>query len=263
MSAVDASRNLPLANWPRSLARSRANIASLRSSVPPNFPRKPSVLTPTGEILHSTGFARILLPMADIPQLLTRIDEGDSAAAAELLPIVYNELRRLAAALLAGEKPGQTLQATALVHEAYLKLVGNDPSRPWPGKSYFFGAAAESMRRILVDRARRKSAAKRGGPEARRQPLDSDLADTAPPAEVISVHEALDQLQVQDSLAAELVKLHYFGGMSLEDAGQLLGMSRATAYRMWTYARTWLRAYLDDSTGSPPGLEKVPDSPAI
>jgi RNA polymerase sigma factor (TIGR02999 family) len=200
--------------------------------------------------------------MDEVPQLLTRIDSGDAAAAEQLLPLVYDELRRLAAALLAGEKPGQTLQATALVHEAYLKLVGNDPSRPWPGKAYFFGAAAEAMRRILVDRARRKSAAKRGGPDFRRQPLDSDLADTAPPAEVIGVHEALDQLQVQDSLAAELVKLHYFGGMQLEDAGKLLGMSRATAYRMWTYARTWLRAYLDESSDSPSAPEKVPESPA-
>jgi RNA polymerase sigma factor (TIGR02999 family) len=200
--------------------------------------------------------------MSDVTRILTQIEAGDSAAAEKLLPLVYDELRRLAGALLAGEKPGQTLQATALVHEAYLKLVGNDPERPWPGKTYFFGAAAEAMRRILVDQARKKSAAKRGGPEARRQPLDSDLADSAPPAEVIAVHEALDQLQIQDSLAAELVKLHYFGGMPLEDAGKLLGMSRATAYRLWTYARTWLRAYLDESADSPPSNGKEPKSPS-
>jgi RNA polymerase sigma factor (TIGR02999 family) len=200
--------------------------------------------------------------MSDVTRILTQIEAGDQAAAEKLLPLVYDELRRLAGALLAGEKPGQTLQATALVHEAYLKLVGNDPARPWPGKTYFFGAAAEAMRRILVDQARKKSAAKRGGPEARRQPLDSDLADSAPPAEVIAVHEALDQLQIHDSLAAELVKLHYFGGMPLEDAGKLLGMSRATAYRMWTYARTWLRAYLDESADSPPSNGKEPKSPS-
>jgi RNA polymerase sigma factor (TIGR02999 family) len=200
--------------------------------------------------------------MSDVTRILTQIEAGDSAAAEKLLPLVYDELRRLAGALLAGEKPGQTLQATALVHEAYLKLVGNDPERPWPGKTYFFGAAAEAMRRILVDQARKKSAAKRGGLEARRQPLDSDLADSAPPAEVIAVHEALDQLQIHDSLAAELVKLHYFGGMPLEDAGKLLGMSRATAYRMWTYARTWLRAYLDESADSPPSNGKEPKSPS-
>jgi len=178
------------------------------------------------------------------------------SAADQLLPLVYEELRRIAAARLAHEKPGQTLSATALVHEAYLKLVGDHPDRQWPGRTYFLGAAAEAMRRILVDQARKKAAAKRGGPIVRREPLDSDVAETAPPAEVVAVHEALDQLQAEDSLAAELVKLHYFGGMPIEEAGELLGMSRASAYRLWTYARTWLRAYLDDSLGEPPAREK-------
>jgi RNA polymerase sigma factor (TIGR02999 family) len=182
--------------------------------------------------------------MSDVTRILSQIESGDPAAAEQLLPLVYDELRKLAAALLAGEKPGQTLQATALVHEAYLKLVGNAPSRPWPGRTYFCGAAAEAMRRILVDQAHKKSAAKRGGPDVRREPLDTELADAAPPAEVLAVHEALEEFQVHDPLAAELVKLHYFGGVSLAEAGEMLGMSRATAYRMWTYSRTWLKANL-------------------
>jgi RNA polymerase sigma factor (TIGR02999 family) len=132
------------------------------------------------------------------------------------------------------------------VHEAFLKLVGDQPDRKWRGRTYFFGAAAEAMRRILVDEARKKTADKRGGRDARREPLDSDVADAAPPTEVVAVHDALDQFQAEDSLTAELVKLHYFGGLPLEEAGEMLGMSRATAYRMWTYARTWLRAALTD-----------------
>jgi RNA polymerase sigma factor (TIGR02999 family) len=188
--------------------------------------------------------------MSDVTRILAQIDSGDPAAAKQLLPLVYDELRKLAAAKLAGEKPGQTLQATALVHEAYVKLVGDQPDRQWPGRTYFFGAAAESMRRILVEQARKKTAAKRGGPDVRREPLDSDVAEAAPPAEVVAVHDALDQLQAEDPLAAELVKLHYFGGLPLEEAGEMLSMSRATAYRMWTYARTWLKAYLEDQRRS-------------
>lgn len=191
--------------------------------------------------------------MSEVKLIVSQATAGDPRAAKQLLPLVYDELRKLAAAQLAGEKPGQTLQATALVHEAYLKLVGVQPDRKWPGRTYFFGAAAEAMRRILVEQARKRAAAKRGGPDARRQPLDSDLADTAPPAEVVAVHDALDQLQAEDSLAAELVKLHYFGGLPLEEAGEMLGMSRATAYRMWTYARTWLKAYLEDQDKPPSG----------
>ena len=191
--------------------------------------------------------------MSEVKLIVSQATAGDPRAAKQLLPLVYDELRKLAAAQLAGEKPGQTLQATALVHEAFLKLVGDQPDRKWPGRTYFFGAAAEAMRRILVEQARKRAAAKRGGPDARRQPLDSDLADTAPPAEVVAVHDALDQLQAEDSLAAELVKLHYFGGLPLEETGEMLGMSRATAYRMWTYARTWLKAYLEDQDKPPSG----------
>ena len=182
--------------------------------------------------------------MSEINLILSQAAAGDPKAAEQLLPLVYDELRKLAAAKLAGEKPGQTLQATALVHEAYLRIVGDQPDRNWPGRTYFFGAAAEAMRRILVDQARKKTAAKRGGPDLRREPFDSDMAETAPPAEVVAVHDVLDQLQAEDSLTAELVKLHYFCGIPLDEAGKLLGMSRATAYRIWTYARTWLRVEL-------------------
>lgn len=184
--------------------------------------------------------------MSDVTRILSQLEAGDPQAAEQLLPLVYDELRKLAAAKLAHEKPGQILQATALVHEAYLKLVGDQPDRKWPGRTYFFGAAAEAMRRILVDEARKKAAAKRGGREARREPLESDLAEIAPPDEVVAVHDALDDFQAEDSLTAELVKLRYFAGMPMDEAGEMLGMSSATAYRMWAYARTWLRAYLDD-----------------
>jgi hypothetical protein len=213
--------------------------------------------------------------MSEVGDILTRIDEGDGLAAEELLPLVYGELRRMAAILLADEKPGHTLQPTALVHEAYLRLVGTgarsqetgargqepgvgeDGGRCEPtvnqqpvvpvsfsSRTHFFAAAAESMRRILVDRARARLTQKRGGGLARQELLDSDIAAQAPPAEVIGVHEALDALTAKDSLTAELIKLRYFGGFSLEEAGELLGMSRATAYRLWTYGRAWLRAEL-------------------
>jgi RNA polymerase sigma factor (TIGR02999 family) len=205
---------------------------------------------------HQSGYPRQFCAMTDITQILTRIEHGESAASEELLPLVYTELRRLAAARLAQEKPGQTLQATALVHEAYLRLVGDSPSIPlgevqaegarWNSRNHFFAAAAEAMRRILVDNARHKASLKHGGQHAR-QPIDeSDIAATAPPDEVIAVHEALDRLTAEDRVAADLVKLHYFGGFSLEEAAELLAISRATAYRRWTYARTWLHAALQE-----------------
>ena len=200
-----------------------------------------------------------------------QIDCGEPADSAALLPLVYDELRKLAAAMLANEQPGQTLQATALVHEAWLRLAGQTKSeigiqrsdeddltselrRPtsssWKSRTYFFAAAAEAMRRILVDQARHKASAKHGGPFRRQELLDSDIATAAPPTEVIAVHEALDALSAHDSLTAELIKLRYFGGFSLEEAGELLGMSRATTYRLWTYGRAWLRAELTDGQES-------------
>jgi len=208
--------------------------------------------------------------MSDVTRILSQIAAGDPAAAEQLLPLVYDELRRLAAARLAHEKPGQTLQATALVHEAYLRLAfptrpagtnpsddGNAGARPggeahWNSRNHFFSAAAEAMRRILVESARRKAARKHGGDLARQPLLDSEIAIAAPPDEVLAVHEALDQLERADANAAKLVKLHYFGGFSLEEAGEVVGLSRTKAYRTWTYARTWLRAHLPDP-GKPRG----------
>ena len=147
---------------------------------------------------------------------------------------------------LGREKPGQTLQATALVHEAYVRLVGGSESQQWSGRNHFFAAAAEAMRRILVDAARRKATVKHGGQLARQSLDDFELASAAPADEVLAVHEALDRLAGEDRIASELVKLHYFGGFSLEEAAELVGVSRASAYRTWTYARTWLRAALED-----------------
>lgn len=185
-------------------------------------------------------------PMTDVTRILSQIESGDPSAAEQLLPLIYDKLRELAAARLAHEKPGQTLQATALVHEAYLRLVGVEQNQQWNSRGHFFAAAAEAMRRILIDAARRKKAAKHGGGQTRVE-LDDSLASLVErPEEAIAVDEALDALARDDAHAAELVKLHYFGGFSLEETGQLLGMSRATAYRSWTYARAWLRAALED-----------------
>jgi RNA polymerase sigma factor (TIGR02999 family) len=185
--------------------------------------------------------------MSDVTRILSQIEHGDQEAAQRLFPLVYDELRKMAAAKLARENPGQTLQATALVHEAYLRLAGSE-APGWTSRTHFFGAAAEAMRRILVDQARRKSAVKRGGEFARNQ-LDEALISVAgPDEEVIAIHEALDQLAAEDPAAAELVKMHYFGGFSMDEATELLGMSRATGYRLWTYARAWLRTLLEDGS---------------
>jgi RNA polymerase sigma factor (TIGR02999 family) len=182
----------------------------------------------------------------DVTQILKAIDQGDPRAADRLLPLVYDELRRLAAAKLAQEKSGQTLQPTALVHEAYLRLVGGAPQGGWDGRGHFFAAAAQAMRRILVENARRKKRLKHGG-EARRVELeDVDRAPEPPPDELLALDEALDKLAQADPPAAEIVKLHFFAGLSLEEAGALLGLSRASAYRQWTYARAWLRAAMGE-----------------
>jgi RNA polymerase sigma factor (TIGR02999 family) len=178
--------------------------------------------------------------MNDVTQILSRIESGDLTAAEQLLPLVYDELRRLAAQRLAQEKPGQTLQATALVHEAYLRLVDMDHVRQWNSRAHFFRAAAEAMRRILVDQARRKRSLKRGG-EFKRVELDAIEATGALPVEdVLTISEALEKLTDHDSAKAELVKLRYFAGLSVEDAANVLGISRATADRHWQYAKTWL-----------------------
>jgi RNA polymerase sigma factor (TIGR02999 family) len=178
--------------------------------------------------------------MADVTQLLAKIESGDPSAAEQLLPLVYAELRRLAAVRMAQEKPGQTLQATALVHEAYLKLMGPDASSHWDSRGHFFSAAAESMRRILVDRAKAKGTIKRGGDRTRIDIDSVDVAAEAAPSQLLAINEALEELITIDPTAAELVKLHCFGGLGVSDAARMLGISTATAYRHWRYARVWL-----------------------
>jgi RNA polymerase sigma factor (TIGR02999 family) len=183
--------------------------------------------------------------MADVTQVLSQIESGDPLAAAQLLPLVYEELRKLAAARLAQEKPGQTLQATSLVHEAYIRLVDVKKTQHWNSRGHFFGAAAEAMRRILVDQARRKQSHKRGG-QGRRVGLDSaDAGLNLPSDELLDIDEALTRLTVEDPDAARLIQLRYFAGLSIEDAAEMVGISRSTAYEHWSYARVRLRTLLD------------------
>jgi RNA polymerase sigma factor (TIGR02999 family) len=178
--------------------------------------------------------------MSDVTQILSRIDSGDASASAELFPLVYEELRRLAAAKLAQEKPGQTLQATALVHEAFLRLLGEAAEPQWHSRGHFFGAAAEAMRRILVDAARRKGRIKRGG-QIQREELELDgLAVEPMSSNLLAVNDLLDELAEFDAAKAELVKLRFFAGFTLAEAAQILGISAATADRHWAYARAWL-----------------------
>jgi RNA polymerase sigma factor (TIGR02999 family) len=187
--------------------------------------------------------------MSDVTQLLNAIDQGDPHAAERLLPLVYDELRKLAAAKLAREKPGQTLQATALVHEAYLRLVASGGRQPpdepaWNGRGHFFAAAAEAMRRILVEQARRRMAVKRGG-QAGREDLDpSGLAAPAPEEHLLAVHDALDAFARTDPEAATLVKLRFFAGMTMTEAAEALNMSVRSAQDLWAYARSWLRGHM-------------------
>ena len=182
--------------------------------------------------------------MDDVTRILSAIERGEEQAAGRLLPLVYDELRRLAARRLAHERPGQTLQATALVHEAYLRLVGPE-ALPWNSRGHFFAAAAEAMRRILVEVARRKGSGKGGG-SLRRVGLDAvDVPEDAPSEDILALDEALARLAAEDPTKAELVKLRFFGGLSVEDAGRALGISRATADRYWAYARAWLYSELN------------------
>jgi RNA polymerase sigma factor (TIGR02999 family) len=183
--------------------------------------------------------------MSGVTQILSRFESGDPTAADELLPLVYAELRKIAAQQLRREQPGQTLEATALVHETYLRLFGGDQVPRWNNRRHFISAAAQVMRRILVDRARHKLSSKGGGQMNRQAVEASCLAATSSPAEVVAVHDALDDLAAADATAAELVKLRYFAGFSIEEAAEILQLSRATAYRLWMYARAWLRASLD------------------
>ena len=179
--------------------------------------------------------------MTDVTSILSAIEQDDPQASEQLLPLVYDELRRLAAQRLAKEKPGQTLQATALVHEAYLRLIDSEKVQQWNSRGHFFAAAAEAMRRILVENSRRRGRRKNGGGGVRANLLAVDLAIEASPDEILVVDESLSRLAAEDAQAAELVKLRYFAGLSVEEAAEVLGISRATAYRHWTYARAWVR----------------------
>ena len=183
-------------------------------------------------------------PMADVTQILSAIERGDPQAAEQLLPLVYEELRKLAARRMAQEKAGQTLQATALVHEAYIRLVDVEKARHWNSRGHFFSAAAEAMRRILVESARRKRSDKSGGGRQRFSLEEADPGALAQPDRLLAIDEALDGLAAEAPDVAELVKLRFFAGLSVKEAGQALGISRTTAFRHWTYARAWLRAEL-------------------
>jgi RNA polymerase sigma factor (TIGR02999 family) len=193
--------------------------------------------------------------MADVTEILKAVERGEKQAAESLLPLVYNELRALAARKLAHESPGQTLQPTALVHEAYLRLVpaagpdGSPSSAGWDGRGHFFAAAAEAMRRILIENARRKLRVKHGGGIQRVELPDEIQPADDHPERLLEVDAALNRLAAEDPTAAEIVKLHFFAGQSLEDVARLMGMSRASAYRQWSYARSWLKCDIEGREG--------------
>jgi len=195
--------------------------------------------------------------MSDVTHILSQIESGDPNAAEQLLPLVYEELRKLAAAKLAFEKPGQTLQATALVHEAFLRLVGlptnhaDKAASHWDGKGHFFAAAAESMRRILVENARRKGRIKHGGERIREELDDIPVVDADVHEDLLALDTALDRLKSVNKQAVELVHLRYFAGLSLREAAELLDLSPRTAGRLWAYARAWLHQEITGETANP------------
>jgi RNA polymerase sigma factor (TIGR02999 family) len=181
--------------------------------------------------------------MSEVTRILSQIESGDPSAAEQLLPLVYEELRKLAAAKLAQERPGKTLQATALVHEAYLRLVDVDRGQQWDGRGHFFAAAAEAMRRILIEQARRKKLPKHGGGRRRIDLNEAHrLLETS--EDLLLMDDALDRLSAEDATAVEIVKLRLYAGLSVEEAADALGVARATAYRHWSFARAWLRCEL-------------------
>ncbi len=182
--------------------------------------------------------------MSEVTRILSALERGDPQAADQLLPLVYRELRKLAAEKLADERPGQTLQATALVHEAYLRLVDVQQAQQWNSRGHFFAAAAEAMRRILIENARSKAREKRGGDWTRVNFEELDVTTSVSPDQLVALDDALERLAALDHLAGELVKLRYFAGLPLDQASAALGISTATAYRHWSYARAWLRSEL-------------------
>jgi RNA polymerase sigma factor (TIGR02999 family) len=191
--------------------------------------------------------------MNDVTRILSAIEQGDPSAAGELLPLVYEELRKLAAQRLAQENPGQTLQATALVHEAYLRLVGDNAGVHWNTRGHFFGAAAEAMRRILLNRARDKGRLKRGGQRHRVDLEQVELAVNAPHEDLLALDESIERLAAENPECAQVVKLRFFAGLTIDDAAAALGISASTAKRHWAYARAWLFEALrpEDSSTSP------------
>jgi RNA polymerase sigma factor (TIGR02999 family) len=198
------------------------------------------------------AFTLLVLPMSDVTRILSAIEQGDSHAAEQLLPLVYDELRQLAAQKLAQEKPGQTLQATALVHEAYLRLVGNGAEPHWNSRGHFFAAAAEAMRRILIERARRQGRIRHGGGLRRADLLDEEVAAPADDEQILRLDDALTRLAGARPQAAELVKLRFFAGLTLEEIAPILDLSPRTARRLWAFARAWLRRDMERSGESAP-----------
>jgi RNA polymerase sigma factor (TIGR02999 family) len=194
-----------------------------------------------------------LTVMNDVTRILSAIEQGEPEAAEQLVPLVYDELRKLAAQRLANEKPGQTFQATALVHEAYVRLVDVEKAQHWNSRGHFFGAAAEAMRRILVERARHKRSLKAGGDRHRQDLRDVELGTVEPDIDLLALNEALEKLESQDKRRAEVVKLRFFAGLTIDQVAQALGISISTAGSDWTYARCWLRLEIDadDCDGHP------------
>jgi RNA polymerase sigma factor (TIGR02999 family) len=201
--------------------------------------------------------SRRLHAMNDVTRILSTIEQGDAGAAARLLPLIYDELRKLAAQKLAREQPGQTLQATALVHEAYLRLVGNDGDAPhWNGRGHFFAAAAPAMRRILIERARRKGCQIHGGERQRRELHPDIAASTEPDEDLLALDTALAKLALRDPAKARLIELRYFAGLTGEAAAEILGISARTADRYWVYTRAWLRREMEGA-GPSEKMEKI------
>jgi RNA polymerase sigma factor (TIGR02999 family) len=228
----------PLRPWRTGCVSCRVAPAQHTSPLPSYL----RLLFPTLANWLAGGYSLCL--MDDVSQILNAVENGDPQAASQLLPLVYDELRRLAAHNLAHEKPGQTLDATALVHEAYLRLVGD---RVFSNRGHFFAAAAEAMRRILVDNARQKRAEKRGGSARRFELSESDRVIVPDPDTLLAVDEAIGLLAAEDAGAADVARLRLFAGLSVEDAAAALGISRATAFRDWAYARAWIAAKLGDT----------------